>query len=255
MDDDLDAFFDEVEEVEEKVKKQIEDEITEDKGNEHNESKSITDQEVGLDQPPPIKKARLTPTTSSATVVVAKKAVVASALPQPSMPKSEPLIHHITVPDPIIPIPPPLPPQQPPLPKEGHPNDTTNIKKNKNLKRTAAGQTWTDTTLADFPENDFRLFVGNLAKDINDAKLAEAFSSKYSSFAMAKIVYDKTTQVSKGYGFVSLLDARDCARALREMDQSWLGSRPIKVKRSDWKERDLKTVQKEKKRKNKNHLW
>jgi RNA recognition motif-containing protein len=58
---------------------------------------------------------------------------------------------------------------------------------------------------------------------------------------MARIIYDKPKVVkpgmneegiSRGYGFVSVLDPKDCARAIREMDQSWLGSRPIKVKRS-----------------------
>ena len=49
---------------------------------------------------------------------------------------------------------------------------------------------------------------------------------------MARIMYNKSDGKSRGYGFVSLLDPKDCARAIREMDQSWLGSRPIKVKLS-----------------------
>jgi RNA recognition motif-containing protein len=50
--------------------------------------------------------------------------------------------------------------------------------------------------------------------------------------------------ISRGYGFVSVLDPKDCARAIREMDQSWLGSRPIKVKRSEWRDREWKEVKK-----------
>ena len=116
--------------------------------------------------------------------------------------------------------------------------------------RTAAGKTWIDPTLSQFPENDYRLFIGNLAKEVNDTKLAEAFSSKYPSFAIARVCYD-ANKVSKGFGFVSLMDPMDCARAIREMDQSWLGSRPIKVKKSDWKERDLKEKQKQERKKGK----
>jgi len=71
---------------------------------------------------------------------------------------------------------------------------------------------------------------------------------------MARVIYDKNN-VSKGYGFVSLLDPRDCARAIREMDQSWLGSRPIKVRRSEWKDRDMKQVRKTKRKNKKKHLW
>ena len=118
--------------------------------------------------------------------------------------------------------------------------------------RIAAGKTWVDAKLSEFPENDYRLFVGNLDKVITEQKLAEAFQSKYPSFVMCRIVNDKTTGLSKGYGFVSLMDPKDCARAIREMDQSWLGSRPIKVKRSDWKERDLKQVQKQQRQQQKN---
>lgn len=78
---------------------------------------------------------------------------------------------------------------------------------------------------------------------------------------MARIIYDKPKiiksnnkqhyqdnipeeGISRGYGFVSVLDPKDCARAIREMDQSWLGSRPIKVKRSEWRDREWKEVKK-----------
>jgi len=116
-------------------------------------------------------------------------------------------------------------------------------------QRSSAGQKWEDPSLVQFPPNDFRLFVGNLAKDITDTKLAEAFQSKYASFAMAKVIFGNQDGKSKGYGFVSLMDPKDCAKAIREMDQSWIGSRPIKVTRSDWKERSLSEVMKNKKKK------
>ncbi len=121
-------------------------------------------------------------------------------------------------------------------------NDNNNGSKKKHI-RSAAGQTWTDPTLDQWPENDFRLFVGNLAKDLKQHHLEEAFS-KYPSFVMARIMFNKTDGKSRGYGFVSVMDPKDCARAIREMDQSWLGSRPIKVKRSEWKDREWKEVQK-----------
>ncbi len=264
MDDDLDAFFDEVDEVEEEVKKQLEpndDGVKEtDQGLNPDSKEADSSGEQTRDNngnnhdeetlKPPAKKARLSSSDNSSrgTVVVSKKAVVTSVPPQPPKPQQT-VVHHITVPSvappPAPAIQPPLPPQ-PPAPIE---------KKNTLVKRTAAGKSWTDNTLADFPENDYRLFVGNLPKDVNDEKLAETFSSKYASFAMARVIYDKTNQTSKGYGFVSLLDPRECARAIREMDQSWLGSRPIKVKLSDWKERDAKNVQKGKRKNKKNNRW
>jgi RNA recognition motif-containing protein len=185
---------------------------------------------------------------------------------------SEQDIYHITVPEYTIPPPPapPLPPaslgnnshlysnlsqqqlqqQQQQQQLQLQANITSNVKP---AVRIAAGKKWVDPKLSEYPENDYRLFVGNLDKVINEQKLAEAFQSRYPSFAMCRIVYDKTTGMSKGYGFVSLMDAKDCARAIREMDQSWLGSRPIKVKKSDWQERDFKQVQKQLKKNKKKH--
>ena len=74
--------------------------------------------------------------------------------------------------------------------------------------------------------------------------LTRPIARSYPSFAMARIMFDKNDGKSRGYGFVSLLDAKECARAIREMDQSWLGSRPIKVKLSQWKDREWKEVRK-----------
>ena len=113
------------------------------------------------------------------------------------------------------------------------------------MKRTVAGKTWVDPTLLDWPENDFRIFVGNLDPTITDAQLHAHFS-KYASLAMSKVVVEGGN--SKGYGFVSMLQPLDCAKALREMDQTWLGSRTIRVKRSDWKDRNRNQVNKKKKK-------
>ncbi|KAL7567040.1 hypothetical protein ACA910_019963 [Epithemia clementina (nom. ined.)] len=120
--------------------------------------------------------------------------------------------------------------------------------------RTAGGKTWVDPSLDEWPENDFRIFVGNLASDVNDAALYQHFT-KYASLQRARVVRDhagKKKGESKGYGFVSFGDALDCAKAIREMDQTWLGSRPIRIKRSTWKDRELKQVKKTE-QKHKNH--
>lgn len=49
-------------------------------------------------------------------------------------------------------------------------------------------------------------------------RLVVADWCRYKSFAMAKIVRDKISRKTKGYGFVSLLDPHDAARAIREMN-------------------------------------
>ena len=100
----------------------------------------------------------------------------------------------------------------------------------------------------EWPANDFRIFCGNLDKTTTDQQLWDHFA-KYPSIAKAKVV--KEGQFSKGFGFVSFLQPLDCAKAIREMDQTWLGSRPIRVKRSDWKDRNANQVRKKAKQRKK----
>ena len=102
--------------------------------------------------------------------------------------------------------------------------------------RTAANEKWVDPTMTDWPENDFRIFCGDLGNEVSDAMLTSAFS-KYPSFAKAKVVRDKRTGKSKGYGFVSFLEPHDFIRAFKEMNGKYVGNRPIKLRRSKWKER------------------
>uniref|UniRef100_A0A2P2MR38 RNA-binding protein 42 n=1 Tax=Rhizophora mucronata TaxID=61149 RepID=A0A2P2MR38_RHIMU len=59
--------------------------------------------------------------------------------------------------------------------------------KKKALPRKAAGQSWEDPTLAEWPENDYRLFCGDLGNEVNDDVLSKAFS-RFPSFNMARIL-------------------------------------------------------------------
>lgn len=130
-------------------------------------------------------------------------------------------------------------------------NSTVVIKKREKetYKRKAADAVWEDPTLSEWPENDFRLFVGDLAKETTEDMLSNAFKH-YKSFAMCRVVRSKVDIKAKGYGFVSFLDPMDCAKALREMNGKYLGARPMKISKSNWADRDLSVVkQKESKKK------
>ncbi|KNA12341.1 hypothetical protein SOVF_126450 [Spinacia oleracea] len=108
--------------------------------------------------------------------------------------------------------------------------------KKKSVPRRAAGQAWEDPTLAEWPENDYRLFCGDLGNEVNDDVLSKAFS-RFPSFNMAKVVRDKRTGKTKGYGFVSFANPTDLAAASKEMNGKYVGNRPIKLRKSNWKER------------------
>jgi len=100
----------------------------------------------------------------------------------------------------------------------------------------SAGQIWKDDSLHDWPDDDHRIFVGDLGNECNDDLLAQAFS-QYSSFQKAKVIRDKRTGKTKGYGFISFTDVDDFMRALREMNGKYVGNRPIKLRKSTWEKR------------------
>ncbi|OIV90777.1 hypothetical protein TanjilG_15510 [Lupinus angustifolius] len=118
--------------------------------------------------------------------------------------------------------------------------------KKKAIPRKAGGQTWEDPVLAEWPEDDYRLFCGDLGNEVNDDVLSKAFS-RFPSFNMARVVRDKRTGKTKGYGFVSFASPSDLAAALKEVNGKYVGNRPIKLRKSKWKERtDLEALEKQK---------
>jgi len=111
-------------------------------------------------------------------------------------------------------------------------------KKRKKVLRTAAGETWEDPSMQEWADNDHRIFVGDLGNDVTDEVLSKAFSH-YKSFSKAKVVRDKRTTKSKGFGFVSFLDAEDYVHALMNMNGKYIGSRPCTLSKSTWKDRTI----------------
>lgn len=68
--------------------------------------------------------------------------------------------------------------------------------------------------------DDFRLFAGDLGNEVTDEILTKTFS-KYPSFLKAKVVRDKRTDKSRGYGFISFSEPDDFARAWKEMNGNY----------------------------------
>jgi len=56
----------------------------------------------------------------------------------------------------------------------------------KTFVRSAADEVWIDETLNEWPENDYRIFVGDLGKEVTTEHLAKHFQI-YKSFAKAKV--------------------------------------------------------------------
>ncbi|CAG2107364.1 unnamed protein product [Medioppia subpectinata] len=90
-------------------------------------------------------------------------------------------------------------------------------KKPKKMLRMAGGTVWEDNTLAEWDSDDFRIFCGDLGNDVTDDVLSRAFN-RFPSFVKAKVIRDKRSNKSRGYGFVSFKDPQDFTRAIKDMN-------------------------------------
>ena len=61
----------------------------------------------------------------------------------------------------------------------------------------------------------------------------------YCLVILIQVIRDKRTSKTKGYGFVSFVRSEDYIRAMKEMNDQYIGNRPVKLTRSKWKERTL----------------
>ena len=94
------------------------------------------------------------------------------------------------------------------LPKKSSKKQGIEKKREDKFLRKAAGTVWEDKTLDDWDPSDYRIFCGDLGNEVTDQILSNAFR-KYSSFNKAKVIRDKVTGKTKGYGFVSLSKETD----------------------------------------------
>lgn len=103
--------------------------------------------------------------------------------------------------------------------------------KQKTVVRSGGGQQWQDPSLLEWDPSHFRLFVGNLAGEVTDESLLKAFA-KFASVQKARVVRDKRTTKSKGYGFVSFADGEEYFQAARDMQGKYIGSHPVLLRKS-----------------------
>jgi RNA recognition motif-containing protein len=101
----------------------------------------------------------------------------------------------------------------------------------KTVVRSGGGTQWTDSSLLEWDPAHFRLFVGNLAGEVTDDLLYKAFA-RWPSVQKARVIRDKRTTKSKGYGFVSFSDGDDFFQAARDMQGKYIGSHPVLLRRS-----------------------
>jgi RNA recognition motif-containing protein len=73
-----------------------------------------------------------------------------------------------------------------------------------------------------------KLFVGGLSWDTSDEGLRAAFE-KFGDITEAKVITDRDTGRSRGFGFVSFAEDDSASKAIQEMNGVELDGRSIRV--------------------------
>jgi cold-inducible RNA-binding protein len=81
------------------------------------------------------------------------------------------------------------------------------------------------------------IYVGNLPWSCSDDELRELFEP-FGAVEGARIITDRETGRSRGFGFVQMASAEEAGKAIQALDGQDLGGRPLKVNESQPKPRD-----------------
>ena len=77
-----------------------------------------------------------------------------------------------------------------------------------------------------------KIFVAGLPYDLDDAELEEIFE-KFGKVVSAKVVMDKDTGKSKGFGFVDMPNEAEAKDAIESLNDISLGKKPLIVKQAE----------------------
>ena len=79
------------------------------------------------------------------------------------------------------------------------------------------------------------IYVSNLSFNVQDEDLREFFT-EYGEVSSAKVITDKFTGKSRGFGFVEMSDDEAAKKAIAELDQATVEGRSIRVMEAKPKE-------------------
>jgi len=72
------------------------------------------------------------------------------------------------------------------------------------------------------------IYCGNLSYQLTEEQLREAFAA-FGEVASAKIIIDRATGQSKGFGFVEMPSKEEAEEAIRQLDGTPLNGRNVRV--------------------------
>ena len=72
------------------------------------------------------------------------------------------------------------------------------------------------------------IYVGNLAYSLSESELRDAFAA-YGEVSSVKILMDRETGRSRGFGFVEMPNQNEAETAVSECNGKEVGGRPLRV--------------------------
>jgi len=81
-------------------------------------------------------------------------------------------------------------------------------------------------------EEDKKLYIGNLSYSTTDADLKAAIEAKGINVTAVRVVSDKMTGRSKGFGFAEFATAEEAQQAIEALNEQELGGRKLNVNRA-----------------------
>lgn len=90
-----------------------------------------------------------------------------------------------------------------------------------------------DTTVGErmltcFEEEEMKIYVGNLSYRMNDGALEQLFA-QFGSVSSSKIIMDRETGRSKGFGFVEMANQSEGEEAIKQLDGKEIEGRNLRV--------------------------
>jgi RNA recognition motif-containing protein len=86
-----------------------------------------------------------------------------------------------------------------------------------------------------YQKESMNIYVSNLSFNVQDEDLKEFFAD-YGEVTSAKVITDKFTGKSRGFGFVEMSDDEAAKKAIAELDQATVEGRAIRVMEAKPKE-------------------
>lgn len=77
-----------------------------------------------------------------------------------------------------------------------------------------------------------KLFVAGLPYDLDDQELNEIFS-EHGTVSSAKVIMDRETGKSRGFGFVEFADSTQAQAAIKALDGAELSGKTLAVKQAE----------------------